>query len=125
MRSLLYVLTALGVMGLAFWAYRENYSTQAEIERIAALQGDIGELRESLSVLKAEWAYLNRPDRLRELADMNFDRLGLAPLDPEQFAAVAQITYPRAPQSQPGPALSAITDPIETMGTLPAKETNP
>ena len=33
MRSLLYIVTALAVIGLAFWAYRENYQTQAEIAR--------------------------------------------------------------------------------------------
>ena len=94
MRSLLYVMTAFAVMGLAFWAYRENYRTQAELNEARALQSEIAELREKLGVLKAEWAYLNRPDRLRELADINFGRLGLLPLEPRQFGDVREVGYP-------------------------------
>ena len=82
MRNLMLFLSAVAVMGLAFWAYRENYRTQAEISQVKALQAEIRQLKESLSMLNAEWAYLNRPDRLRELADLNFPRLGLLPLNP-------------------------------------------
>lgn len=107
MRNLMLFLSAFAVMGLAFWAYRENYRTQGEIAEVKALQNEIRQLKESLSVLNAEWAYLNRPDRLRELADLNFGRLGLLPLNPEQFGDVATIAYPDL-------ALPPITSPIET-----------
>ena len=37
MRPLLYLLAAMVVMGLAFWAYRENYRTQAQIDQMQAV----------------------------------------------------------------------------------------
>ena len=76
MKSILYVLTALSVFGLALWAYQENYRTQQVVKEMQALQGEIGVAQVRLAVLNAEWAYLNRPDRLRELADLNFERMG-------------------------------------------------
>ncbi len=94
MRMLLYVLSAFMVIGLAYWAYQENYKTQEVLSEVKALQRDIGQMHEELAVLRAEWAYLNRPDRLRRLAEMNFDRLGLLPLAPEQFGRVDQLPYP-------------------------------
>ncbi|WP_322865399.1 cell division protein FtsL [Aquicoccus sp. G2-2] len=94
MRSLLYVVTAVLVIGLAFWAYHENYKTQEAMGRAETLQHNIGQARERLSMLRAEWAYLNRPDRLRALAEMNFETLGLLPLSPEQFGRVDQVSYP-------------------------------
>lgn len=98
MRSMFYILTSLAVMGLAVWAYQQNYVTQSALRQVGDLQSEIAGLRERLGVLRAEWAFLNRPDRLRELADLNFDRLGLLPLAPEQFGLVDQIVYP-APET--------------------------
>ena len=94
MRMLLYVLTAMAVFGLAFWAYRENYSTQQVLKETRQLQREIGAAKVRLSVLKAEWAYQNRPDRLRDLAEINFNRLGLLPLRPDQFGRVDEVGYP-------------------------------
>ena len=79
MRSVLYLLTTLAVMALAFWAYRENYRTQAALSEMTAVQRQIANLREDLGVLRAEWAFLNRPERLRELVNLNFDKLRLVP----------------------------------------------
>ena len=97
MRGLLYVLTAAGVIGLAFWAYVETHRTQQANAEMRMLQREISALREALGVQRAEWAYLNRPDRLRELADLNFDRLGLMPMAPEQFGEIEQVAFPPAP----------------------------
>lgn len=113
MKSFLYMLSALAVMGLAFWAYHENYKTQATLSDVDQLQREIANLRETRAVLRAEWAYLNRPDRLRDLAVLNFDRLGLMPLRPEQFGRIDQIAYPPSPNM-------TVEAAVDVMGTLPA-----
>lgn len=95
MKALFYVLSAMSVMALALWAYQQNYRTQQSLAEVDRLNRDIGEARAAIAVLRAEWAYLNRPDRLRELALLNFDSLGLVPLAPTQFARVDQIAFPR------------------------------
>ena len=82
------------VLGLGYWAYHQTILTQQAERRVMRLQADIGAERERLSMLRAEWAYLNRPSRLRELGYINFDRLGLLPLEPEQFGRATQIPYP-------------------------------
>ena len=94
MRSFFYVLTAVMVIALAFWAYRENYETQAAQSRSEAVQQKIADQRQRLRVLNAEWAYLNRPDRLRDLVEINFDQLGLLPFQPYQFGKIDQVAYP-------------------------------
>ncbi|MEL6167879.1 MAG: cell division protein FtsL [Pseudomonadota bacterium] len=99
MRPVVLALIAVAVMGLAFWAYQENYQTQAKLREVEDLQDDIAVMRERLGVLRAEWAYLNRPERLARLADLNFDRLGLLPLAPTQFGRVDEIPFP-APVSR-------------------------
>jgi hypothetical protein len=97
MRTLLYLVSALAVIALAFWAYRENYRTQTALREVTRVQAQIALARERVSVLRAEWAYLNRPDRLRDLADLNFLRLGLVPMDADHFGRVDQVAFPRPP----------------------------
>lgn len=118
MRGILYVFAAMAVMGLAFWAYQENYKTQQAIKEVRTLHAQIGATHERVNMLRAEWAYLNRPDRLSDLAELNFDRLGLLPLMPDAFGAVDQIIYPI-------PDLLPITNPIDINSMGPADEDNP
>ena len=100
MRAFFYIFTTACVISLAFWAYRENYLTQASLSQTRELRQEIRLNHERLSILRAEWAYLNRPDRLRDLAEINFDRLGLLPLRPEQFGHVDQVSYPPKPDPE-------------------------
>ncbi len=109
MKFLLYVTSALAVLALGFWAYRETYSTKTALREVRTLQSDIADLREALTIERAEWAYLNRPDRLRELTTINFDRLGLLPLEPGQFGAAQDVTYPLPP-------LPPVTDTMDVSG---------
>ena len=124
MRPLLYVLSFLAVLGLGFWAYRENYTTQAALRDVASLQDVIANLQESLTIQRAEWAYLNRPDRLRDLAVLNFDRLGLLPMEPHQFGRAADVAYPPPPSIADGVSDGisglGIDQPMDTAGALNA-----
>lgn len=94
MRPAIYILSFIALLGLGFWAYREHYETRDALRELTGLQREIADLREALALQRAEWAYLNRPDRLRELAALNFDRLGLLPLEPGQFGEIATVAYP-------------------------------
>lgn len=114
MRAILYILTSIAVIGLAFWAYRENYATQSALNEADTLHKNIREAHARLAVLKAEWAYQNRPDRLRDLAEINFERLGLLPLHPDQFGRVDQVSYPPKPL--------VITDPIDVSSAAATEE---
>ena len=93
MRSFIYTLTFACLVGLAFWAYQENIKTKNAIAHTEKLQKEIGISRARLSILKAEWAYLNRPDRLTELVDLNFGRLHLVPLRASNFLEVDEINF--------------------------------
>jgi hypothetical protein len=94
MRTLFFLVCSAFVVGLAYWAYKENYKTQTALREVKVLQTQIAEQKEAIAVLKAEWAYLNRPDRLRDLVDMNFSELKLIPLLPSHFGDSEMISYP-------------------------------
>jgi hypothetical protein len=113
MRPVLFILSAMVLMSLAFWAYRENYATQRALKDVSNLNREIADLRESLSQQRAEWAYLNRPSRLRDLVALNFDSLGLLPMDPGQFSPVDQVAFPQPPAVDP-----ELGTPIDTIGEI-------
>ncbi len=74
--SLVFLLTVLGL-------YQVKYRVRDVKSDVAALEAELAKEKESLHVLKAEWAYLNRPERLQQLSDRH---LGLAPLSASQIA---------------------------------------
>ncbi|MCJ8140312.1 cell division protein FtsL [Falsirhodobacter halotolerans] len=97
MRPLIYIASFLAVLVAAFWAYRENYATQELLKNVSGLNRQIANLRATLDIQKAEWAYQNRPERLQQLVNANFDRLQLLPFQAEQFGTPQQVTYPPEP----------------------------
>ena len=94
---------------LAIGLYLVKYSVQDVQRNVASLKVELATEKESLHLLNAEWAYLNRPDRLRELTTINFDRLGLLPLEPSQFGAAQDVTYPLPP-------IHPVTDTMDVSG---------
>ncbi len=125
MRVILYLSAVVLLAVCATWAYRVNYATQDALNRVADLRGEIAREREALGVLRAEWAYLNRPDRLRALVSENSEALGLVELTPDQFGDVTDAPLPPAPPP-PAPPAAERAVPDDTAPTnVPAAAPGP
>ena len=96
MRIFIYIMCSALVLLVAYWAYTENYTTQMSIRRVNELHQQVANEKETISILNAEWAYLNRPERLQNLADLNFRHLNLVPLTAHHFAELNTIPLPPA-----------------------------
>lgn len=95
MKTLLYIAASTVLVVFAYWAYSVNYATQHAVSRVETLQNQISMERETIGVLRAEWAYLNRPDRLRELAETHFGDLQLMPMNADHFDDPTSVAFPK------------------------------
>ena len=96
---------------LAIGVYLVKYSVQDVQRELAAMKTDLATEKESLHLLNAEWAYLNRPERLRQLADRHLD---LVPLDSRQINQVSVL--PVASLAAGAPATSTLLRHVSTSG---------
>lgn len=100
MKPAFYILSSALVVIFAYWAYHVNYTTQGALREVEQLRRAIAQERATIAMLNAEWAYLNRPDRLRLLAEEYYDELGLMPMTADHFGDPAMVAYPRADEEQ-------------------------
>ena len=87
------------------------FEVNALEERLLTLNKRIAQDREAIHVLRAEWSYLNQPERLEGLSQRYLD---LQPLQGEQMAVVAAVPAratrepdPRAQDPSSEPTLAA------------------
>jgi cell division protein FtsL len=99
-----WIVGLLVIAGLAVGLYRAKLGAQENETRIAALKAEIGKTSGEVAVLKADEAYLSRPERIGPLAR---ERLGLQPATPDQYTSPEMIAKrvgeERASQQQPQP----------------------
>ncbi|WP_040565990.1 cell division protein FtsL [Magnetospirillum molischianum] len=84
-----------GILGTVLWIglaacigvglFLIKHEVKDQERRLNALNTEIRSNQESVHVLRAEWAYLNDPTRLRALAERH---LGMRPVQPTQMASL-------------------------------------
>ena len=84
--SLVIWLIVAGAVALGL--YQVKYEVQRLEEELQQVRNDIRQDRVALHVLEAEWAYLNRPERLQRLASKHLD---MGPSGAQQVAAVTAL----------------------------------
>ena len=122
----LLIVGGIVVAVLAVAVYRAKLGAESTEGRIADLKTEQRKVGEEISVLKAEEAYLTRPERIGPIAR---DKLGLQPAAPEQFTAPEALpkrlgeehltlpASPTAPQPKSGPAKPAKPGPARPAPT--------
>ena len=88
MLKLLHVVAIGALVSSAVYAYTIKYETTLEAEQLRKLKVKAQRERDAIAVLKAEYQFLNRPDRLQTLADRHLD---LQPLTIAQIVRASDI----------------------------------
>src|ERR1700754_3975783 len=92
---------------LAVSVYRAKLGAEETEGKLENLQAEARKVTEEISVLKAEEAYLTRPERIGPIAR---EKLGLQPAQPEQYTAPEalsrrlgeeQVRFPQADEPEP------------------------
>lgn len=115
MKRIGYVFAIVAIVAMAVWTYRVHYDTKSALGRIEALRDRIAEVKESMRVLRVEWAWLNAPERLAALVARHNDVLGLVPMSADDFAFVGIVPFPPPPAAVPDPAPLAEPDAEEVV----------
>lgn len=80
--SKLMVLSVLGASCLGLGLFKMKHLVEKEERKLKETTQEVARLKESLHVLKAEWTYLNEPQRLEKL---NGKHLKYEPLETTQI----------------------------------------
>ncbi|GEC14131.1 cell division protein FtsL [Nitrobacter winogradskyi] len=121
---IIHFLVVCALVYAASYVYRIKMDSTSRTERVSRLQAQVREQREAIAILRAEWARLDAPQRLRILAERH---LKLKPIEARQFDSLKNL--PERPPSLVPPgtsdpigAMIEIIDPDVITGSLPSQE---
>jgi hypothetical protein len=89
MLRFLNLIAIVALIGSAVYAYTIKYQTSYRAEQIAKTKIEIKTESDAIAVLRAEWAYMTRPERLQQLADQYL--VDVKPLDVKQLVSVQAL----------------------------------
>jgi hypothetical protein len=89
-RMLNVILVCTSIAGL-IGVYALKYSVEETAAEKTALERRIDRQESELSLLKADWAYLNQPARVGPIIARHAEALGLQPTKPQQFGSIDDL----------------------------------
>ena len=78
MLRVLNILLAVAVVATAVWLYELKYGVRARVADNNQLKRDIARAQQDITLLKAEWSHMVRPERVQKLAGrhLELERVG-------------------------------------------------
>jgi cell division protein FtsL len=107
------LLAISALIGSVVYVYTIKYETIFHAERLVKLKHEIKAEQDQVAMLRAEWAHLTRPERIRALADRLLD---LQPVSLRQIVGVDALPAKAAKIDGIGRKLEALglTEPTNT-----------
>ncbi len=100
LRSFDFVL--VGVMtATAVVTYTIKHKAELKLEEVHRLETEIRLERDTIDLLKADWALLTQPNRLHRLINVYQSELELVPTAPTQLAMPKELPMPKSQLPQP------------------------
>lgn len=96
MRRLPLLAWVFAVVIAVFLLYRVKYEVQALKSQVEEASRQLEAEKEALHVVAAEWAYLNRPARLRSLAEKYLSSSGMTA---DRVAEIEAVPFPKTTQA--------------------------
>lgn len=78
--------------------YSQKHMAELTAEEIGRIESAIAKQQADLSILKADWAYLNQPTHIQPIVDRHNDVLNLQVAKVEQFGSFSDL--PMRPQQR-------------------------
>ena len=122
---MLRVLHALMIAALvvsAAWVYSIKFEATLKAEQLSKMRAEIRRERDTIAMLRAEWAQLERPQRIQALGERH---LTLRATAPTQFDTLDNLPARPVPLVPPGTAdpigavIESFADSEALSGTLP------
>ncbi|MBP1852342.1 cell division protein FtsL [Rhizobium halophytocola] len=104
------------MLAAATVTYQIKHHAEDREEEVQHLEAKIKLERDTLDLLKADWALLTQPNRLEKLVQLYGDELKLQPTDPTQLARPHELPMIRPEPTPPEVAQDGLAAP-DTIAT--------
>ena len=100
MMRIINIVLVILMLGAATWTYNVKHEAERNLAEIRKLERKIALEKDTINLLKADWAYLSQPARLQTLADQYAEELQLRPTEPQQIVHPNELpAMPEIPQN--------------------------
>ena len=122
MIRIVHLVVVCAFVAAAVWVYKIKFEATVQAERIAVIRNEIKRERDAIASLRAQWARLDAPARVQELAKRH---LALKPLELTQYDTFDKLPdrpIQAAPPDSEDPIAMIIenTDSEPPTGSVPA-----
>ena len=93
MIKITYILIFISVLGVIFFNYEIKNNYHHKEKQILKLNNLISEKKQNIKLLKAELAYLSRPERLQSIAHQQFNMKEILPTDIWNIKDISKLYF--------------------------------